>query len=112
MPSLKERLQQRPDLLQQTVKLDMAGGEEVVIRRLTLGERNVLIGTIQPGQPNRDTEFGIALIAMSIVPPMTEADVLELPAAVADELGNKLMHFNGWTERSRNELADQFRATT
>ena len=110
MSSLKERLQARPDLSSQTVPLLTAGGEPVTIRRITVAERNVLMARMKADAPDHDTRFGQAIVAISVVPPMTEDEVGELPAGIVDEIAMKVMDFNGWTERSRKELADQFRA--
>ena len=118
MASLKERLQARTDVSQQTVVLQSAGGEEAVIRRLTVAERNQLVDRFKIGTTDQKPSdesgmtYAIAIIALSLVPQETEEDVLTYPAAVADELAEKIMEFNGWTERSRKELADQFRPTT
>ena len=117
MASLRERLQQRADVAQKTIQLTTAGGEEAVIRRLTVAERNQLVerfnlGTAEPKPSDTlGTTYAIAIIALSLVPQETEADVLEFSATVADELAEKIMDFNGWTERGRKELADQFRPT-
>lgn len=119
MATLKERLQARADVHQTIVELATAGGEKVEIRRLLVSERNKLVDRFGIGQKDgaakatdeKGITYGIALVALSLVPPMTEEDVLSLPAAIADELADKIMTFNGWTERSRKELADQFRAS-
>lgn len=102
------------------VKLDQFGGGEVAtIRRLTVGERNKLSDRFKLGSKDPDAgkdgdgiTYGIAIVALSVVPAMSEQDVVELPAAIIDELAGKILDFNGWTERSRKEHADQFRPTT
>jgi len=116
MASLKERLMARADVSQKAVVLTTGGGEEAVIRRLSVAERNQLVerfklGTSDPkaGKDEQGVTYGIAMVAASLVPPMTEAEVCDLPSAVADELAGLIMDFNAWTERSRKELADQFR---
>lgn len=117
MASLKERLQARADVSQQTIKLQSADGEEAVIRRLSVAERNQLVARFKLGMSDAKQSdesgltYAVAIIALSLVPGETEEDVLAYPAAVADELAEKIMEFNGWTERSRKELADQFRAS-
>ena len=116
MSSLKERLQTRVDISQKEIVLESAGGEKVTIRRLLLSERNTLMNRFTKegvGQTGEDkASYSVAVISLSVVPPEFEEDILQLPAAVADELAEKIMDFNGWTERGRKELADQFRTTT
>lgn len=108
--SLKEVLQSRDDYRQRTIKVERLGGEEITIRRMTVGERKTMVGRFRLGQPEADPiGAGIYAVATCCVPPMTEEEVAEVPSAVVDEISAAMIEFNGWGTRGAAEIADQFR---
>lgn len=84
----------------------------VRIRRITVGERKKLYGQYKIGTDAADVSgLTVELMAISVVPPMTVAEVEELPAFISDMLMLEINEFNGWTKKGAAELADQFRPT-
>lgn len=110
MASLKQYLQEKSDGQFHTFTLETAPDVEVTIRRIKVKERNELMSRYE-GKPERERNVGITigLIALSVVPAMSESDVEQLDAAIADEIGQRISDFHGWTEKGRKQLQDWFR---
>ena len=119
--SLKQQLANRPDVRQKQLELTSLGGEPltVTIRRLTVGERDVLMKDYQLGTAEgaaRGVEASMGIVMMSVVSeegegPLTAEEVQAMPAALVDEIATAVMAFNGWTKASKAALDDQFRPT-
>jgi hypothetical protein len=117
--SLKEQLAARPDVRQKEVSLSSLGGAPltVTIRRLTVGERDVLMAEYKLGTPEgvaRGSEAQTAIVCMALMPndgetPTTLEEVRAMPAALVDEISGHVLDFNGWTKASKAALDDQFR---
>jgi hypothetical protein len=116
MPSLKEQLQSRSSASTKTITLVSAPDVSVTIRRLTVRERNLLLGQYvnQNGVPNleKDTSMSVAIVAKALVPEMSMDEVQDMDSAICDELATAITEFHGWTKKGRAELTDQFRPTT
>lgn len=114
--SLREQLINRTDARERDYVLKCIQGDPVTVtvRRFGLGERDELIKKYKLGTKQSQEEASasaIQIVAQGMVPALTEQEVRELPAAVVDEVAQSIMDFNGWTERGKAELSDQFRAT-
>lgn len=115
--SLRDQLAARPDLKEKTVELQstaMNGTPPVTatIRRVTVGERKQLVAKsgLNTDKPD-NVAFGIELVSISLVPPVPIDEVMDMPAAVIDELSALITDFNGWSRKEQAALADSFRAT-
>lgn len=110
--SLKEILTSKQDYREKTVKLRSLDGEEVTIRRMMTGERRSMAQKFRIGEPDGDN-LGAAqfMVALCLVPSISEEEVAEMPAEVIDEIYKAMTDLNGWTKKGAAELADQFRPT-
>lgn len=109
--TLKEYLANKPDARQK--EFTIPGTEvTVTLRRISVGERKQLVQRFKLNTPQADQDgAGIAMIAMSVLPVMTEEEVEQLPQFYAEILAQEINEYNGWTKRGAAELADQFRPT-
>lgn len=111
MATLKEQLASRSDMRERDIELPEFG-LSVRIRRMTIGERKMITERFKLGQTGSDPiGAGIAVTAMSLVPPCTEDEIKEMPSAVVDVVTEKINQFNGWTKKGDAENVDQFRPT-
>lgn len=111
MTTLKEQLAARSDMRERDVELPEFN-LAVRIRRMTIGERKMITERFKLGQNGADPiGAGIAVTAMSLVPPCSEDDIKEMPSAVVDAVTDKINQFNGWTKKGDAENVDQFRPT-
>ena len=116
MQSFREQIASREDLREKAITLANTNGDgkepiTATIRRVLVGERKRLVGEYKINSDTPDhVGFGIALVAISLVPAMSIPEVEELPAAIVDELSRQVIQFNGWDKKEQAQLADQFRA--
>lgn len=111
MPITKEALLKLADSQVKEVQVGPDPGDVMVIKRITLKERNL----VMRDRPEKDDTEGNLLVtkrlvAAALVDPKVEPEELDqIPAAIVDRLAAEVIEFNGWGERGKAQVADHFR---